>query len=210
MSFNNLCLDLIDCLLFKSSIKLYIKGLLKKDKDFNFCTLNILNENEFGINEFNPNDMTHVLYGLILKNFYSKRFNDFERTTSSNNKTRYDKFITNLDSLLVNSSLVKNVVIFNYIYDYITNPEFSSKVYQHEVRYEIEDLITDEKILKDFMDAKINVQKMINQIHDLEYIIDKDLEYITEYDFLKQKNDKITGGIVYELNEATEVILENF
>lgn len=211
MSFNNLCLDLIDCLTFKSYITQYVGKSLKSNEDFNFWTLNILTNDDFNIDEYNPNDMKDTLYILILKNFYLRRFGDFKNTISRINKLNYDKFISKLDSLLENSPLIKNTLIFKYIYDYITNSEFSFKIYDHKFRYDIEDLFENETTYHEFLVAKSNIQKLLDKIHDFESVIDEDFKYIGEK-LLEQIDNKITGGNStynndHELNEATKIIL---
>lgn len=214
MSFNNLCLDLVDSLLFKSGVLQYVKALSKKDEDFNFWTLNILTEDDFNINNFNPNDMKDTLYLLMLKNFHLRKFNEIKKRISPNNKLNYDKFIIELDSLLENSPLIKNTLIFKYIYNYITNSEFSFKIYDHKFRYDIEDLFENETIYQEFLTAKSDIQKLLDKIHDFEDVIDEDFKYIGEK-LLEQIDNKITGGdSTYnndrELNEATKIILGIF
>lgn len=100
MSFNNLCLGLVDCLIFKNYITQYIGKSLKSNKDFNFWTFNILTKDDFDINNFNPNDMKDTLYLLMLKNFHLRRANEIKNRISPNNKLNYDKFNSELDSLL--------------------------------------------------------------------------------------------------------------
>lgn len=212
MSFNNLCLDLVDSLLFKSGVLLYVKALLKKDDDFNFWTLNILTEDDFDINNFNPNDMKDTLYLLILKNFHLRKVNVIKKHISPNNKLNYDKFIVELDSIFENSPLIKNVLIFKYIHDYITNLEFSFKIYNHNFRRNIDGLFEDDKTYNVFMDAVSDVQTIIDKFHDFDDIISDDFKYILEHRILKQIDNKITGGDStynndHELNEATKIIL---
>lgn len=214
MSFNNLCLGLIDCLTFKSYITQYVGKSSKSNEDFNFWTFNILTEDDFDINNFNQNDMKDTLYLLMLKNFHLRRFNEIKKRSSPNNKLNYDKFNSELDSLLENSPLIKNMLIFKYIYNYITNSEFSFKIYDHEFRYDIENLFENETIYREFLTAVSNIRKLLDKIDDFESVIDEDFKYIGEK-LLEQIDDKITGGdSTYnndrELNEATKIILEIF
>ena len=211
MSFNNLCLGLIDSLLSKSGVLRYVKALSKKEDNVNFWSFNILTEDDFNINNFNQNDMKDTLYLLMLKNLHLRRANEIKNRISSNNKLNYDKFISKLDSLLENSPLIKNILIFKYIYDYITNTEFSFKIYDHDLRYDIEDLFENETIYQEFLTAKSNIRKLLDKIDDFEDVIDKDFKYIGEK-LLEQIDNKITGGnSTYnnerELNEATKIIL---
>ena len=211
MSFNNLCLGLVDSLLFKSGVLRYIKALSKKEDNVNFWTFNILTEDDFNIINFNQNDMKDTLYLLMLKNFHLRRANEIEKRISPNNKLIYDKFNSELDSLLENSPLIKNVLIFKHIYDYITNSEFSFKIYDLEFRYDLEDLSENETVYHEFLIAKSNVRKLLDKIDDFESVIDEDFKYIGEK-LLEQIDNKITGGdSTYnndrELNEATKIIL---
>lgn len=77
MSFNSLCISLINSITFKNNILLYVRALLKKDDDFKFWTLNILTNDDFDINSFNSNELSQFLYILILKQFYSKKSKKF-------------------------------------------------------------------------------------------------------------------------------------
>lgn len=105
------------------------------------------------------------------------------------------------------------MLIFKYIYNYITNSEFSFKIYDHKIRYDIEDLFENETIYQEFLTAESNIQKLLDKIHNFESVIDEDFKYIGEK-LLEQIDNKITGGdSTYnndrELNEATKIILGN-
>lgn len=209
MSFNDLCMGLINSIAFKNSILLYVRALLKKDDNFNFWTLNILTNDDFNIDEYNPNNMKDTLYLLILKQFYSKRFKEISRQISENNKIRYDEFITKLNSILDNNELIENERIFRYIHRYIIDPEFRRKIFHHEPRYEIGDLFYDWVTYDEFIEAKNRVDKLIDKFREFNNNIADDFKYIGKHRLFKKTDDTTSEDDDYDLNEATEIIIAN-
>ena len=209
MSFNDLCMGLLNSIAFKNSILLYVRALLKNDDNFNFWTLNILTNDDFNIDEYNPNNMKDTLYLLILKQFYSKRFKEISRQISENNKIRYDKFITKLNSKLDNNELIENERIFRYIYRYIIDPEFRRKIFHHEPRYEIGDLFYDWVTYDEFIEDYNKIDKLIDKFRKFNNNIADDFKYIGKHRLFIQTDDTTSEDDVHELNEATEIIIAN-
>ena len=209
MSFNDLCMGLLNSIAFKNSVLLYVRALIKNDDTFNFWTLNVLTNDDFNIDDYNPNDMKDTLYLLILKQFYSKKFKEISRQISENNKIRYDEFITKLNSILDNNELIENERIFRYIHKYINDPEFRRKIFHHQPRYDIGDLFYDWVTYDEFIEAYNKIDKLIDKFREFDDIISADFKYIGKHRLLKLNDDSSSEDDNYELNEATEIIIDN-